>query len=265
MTTILQITDTHIVSEGQLVSGRLDTAPPLARLVQRIAEILPAIGPVDALLITGDLSDDGSAESYARLRAMLAPLDLRAYVIPGNHDLRDPMRAAFAADGYLPRSGPLDWSVRLGDIQFIGLDTLVEGQGGGALMPASLGFLDRALSEGKGRPTLVALHHPPFDSGISFMDRIGLSDKTALANVLAAHEGDIRLVCGHIHSVMIGAVGGKIAISGPSPCSGFAYDRRAEAPVGYHAREDGLMVHSWDGGFRSVHVPMAPGAGPFGF
>ena len=76
MTTILQISDTHIVPEGALVSGRLDTADALARLVDRINSIRDQIGPIDALLVSGDLSDDGSAESYARFKTLIAPLDL---------------------------------------------------------------------------------------------------------------------------------------------------------------------------------------------
>ena len=71
MTTILQISDTHILPEGQLVSGRLDTAGALARLVDRISSIHDQIGSIDALLVSGDLSDDGSAESYARFRKLL--------------------------------------------------------------------------------------------------------------------------------------------------------------------------------------------------
>ena len=132
MTAILQISDTHIVPEGALVSGRLDTADALARLVVRINGIRDQIGPVDALLVSGDLSDDGSAESYARFKTLIAPLDLPTYVIPGNHDARDAH-----ADTLLPKcclqTGPLNWTRKIGDIHLIGLDTLVEGQGLGTL------------------------------------------------------------------------------------------------------------------------------------
>ncbi|WP_176440383.1 metallophosphoesterase, partial [Boseongicola aestuarii] len=139
MTTILQISDTHIVSEGALVSGRLDTSDALARLVARITGIRDQIGPIDALLVSGDLSDDGSAESYERFKSLIAPLGLPTFVITGNHDARDPMRAAFAKD--LPANGPLNWARPVGDIYMIGLDTLAEGQGAGKLSSDSLSFL----------------------------------------------------------------------------------------------------------------------------
>ena len=263
MTTILQVSDTHIVPEGALVSGRLDTSDALARLVARIIGIRDQIRPVDALLISGDLSDDGSAESYERFKSLIAPLGLPTYVIPGNHDARDAMRAAFAKD--LPANGPLNWTRRVGDIQLIGLDTLVEGQGAGTVPADSLDFLQNALSRAGDAPVLLALHHPPFPCGIGFMDKIGLTNRAAMRDVLNGFDGTLRIVCGHIHSMIISDVAGHIAISAPSPASTFAYDLRVDAPVGYTTQEDGCLLHRWDEGFQSIRIGPVAGSGPFPF
>lgn len=263
MTTILQISDTHIVPTDVLVSGRLDTAGSLARLVKRIDDIREEIGAIDALLVTGDLSDDGSAESYARFKTLILPLDLPTYVIAGNHDRREQMRRAFPK--VLPTSGPLNWICKVGDIHLIGLDTLVEGLGSGTLTPESLSFLRTALSDAGTAPVLLALHHPPFASGIGFMDRIGLTNRDALREILADHSGNLRIVCGHIHAMMVSDVDGQIAISAPSSCSTFAYDRRSNAPVGYMDQEDGFLLHRWDAGFQTVRIGPTAGSGPFPF
>lgn len=263
MTTILQLSDTHIVPEGALVSGRLDTSDALARLVARISGIRDQIGPIDALLVSGDLSDDGSAESYARFKALIAPLGLPTHVITGNHDARDPMRAAFAKD--LPANGPLNWARRVGDIHLIGLDTLVEGQGAGTLCPDTLAFLQDALSHAGETPVLLALHHPPFVCGIDFMDKIGLTNRQDLRDVLTRFAGPLRVVCGHVHNMIVSDIAGHIAISAPSPASTFAYDRRADAPVGYLTHEDGCLLHRWDAGFQTIRIPPVAGSGPFPF
>lgn len=263
MTTILQLSDTHIVPDGALVSGRLDTADALARLVGRISSIRDQIGPIDALLVSGDLSDDGSAESYARFKTLIAPLDLPTCVIPGNHDARDPMRSAFAKD--LPVNGPLNWTRRVGDIYLIGLDTLVEGQGSGMLSPDSLSFLQYALFEAGDAPVLLALHHPPFVCGIGFMDEIGLTNREALRDVLAGFSGTLRIVCGHIHSMIVGDIADHVAISAPSPGSTFAYDRRPAAPVGFMTQEDGCVLHRWETGFQSIRIGPVAGSGPYPF
>ncbi len=263
MTAILQLSDTHIVPEGALVSGRLDTADALARLVARIGAIREQIGPIDALLVTGDLSDGGSVASYERFKSLIAPLELPTCVITGNHDVRAPMRAAFAGD--LPASGPLNWNRRIGDIHLIGLDTLIEGQGAGRLSPDSLSFLQDALGQAGDAPVLLALHHPPFACDIRFMDDIGLINREALRGIIAQHKSPLRLVCGHIHNMMIADVAGHIALSAPSPGSAFAYDRRMEAPVGFHIREDGCLLHRWNDGFQSIRIGPVAGSGPFPF
>ncbi|MFK7762533.1 MAG: phosphodiesterase [Roseobacter sp.] len=263
MTTILQFSDTHILPEGVRVSGRLDTSANLSRLVARINNVRDQIGPVDAVLVTGDLSDDGSAESYARIKMLLAPLDWPLLVIPGNHDARAPMRDAFA--GQFPTTGPLNWACRVGEIHLIGLDTLVEGQGAGTISPIGLAFLEDTLLQANGAPVLLALHHPPFRCGISFMDAIGLTNQQALCGIVADYPGALRMVCGHVHSMMVTDVAGRVAVSCPSPCSTFAYDRRAAAPAGFFAQEDGCLLHRWDQGFQTIRIGSIAGEGPFQF
>lgn len=263
MTAILQITDTHIVPSGALVSGRLDTAQSFAKLVARITSIREQIGQIDAVLVSGDLSDDGSDESYDRFKALLDPLDLPLLVIPGNHDAREPMRTAFADQ--LPKTGPLNWVQKVGDLMVIGLDTLVEGASKGTLSPASLAFLKEALAATNGAPAMVALHHPPFRCGIGFMDAIGLTNRDAFRDAIRNHADPLRIVCGHIHSFMVTDVAGHIALSSPSPCSTFAFDLRADAPVGFMAQEDGCLLHRWNAGFQSIRIGPTAGPGPFLF
>jgi len=263
MTAVLQISDTHIVPHGALVSGRLDTADALERLVTRITSIRDQIGSIDALLVSGDLSDDGSTESYERFTSLIAPLDLPTYVIPGNHDARDPMRTVFTDS--LPLFGPLNWARQIGEIHLIGLDTLVEGKGLGTLAPDSLSFLENELSQARGLPVLLALHHPPFACGIKFMDAIGLTNKDDLCSVVAEYSGTLRMVCGHIHNMIVSDIAGHIAISAPSPCSTFAYDRRSDAPVGFRTQEDGCLLHRWNGGFQTIRIGPMAGSGPFPF
>ncbi len=263
MTTILQISDTHIVPQGLLVSRGLDTADALGRLVKRITSILDRIEPVSSVLVSGDLSDDGQAESYALFKTLMAPLNLPLDVIPGNHDAREAMREAFA--DHLPASGPLNWARAVGAVRLIGLDTLVEGQGAGTLLSESLAFLEQALLDAGEMPVLLALHHPPFQSGIGFMDQIGLTNRETLRDVVTGHAGPLRMVCGHIHNMMVSDMGGHIAISCPSPCSTFSYDLRADAPVGFMAQEDGFLLHRWDTEFQTIRIGLEAGPGPFPF
>ena len=54
MTRIIQISDPHIVPNGQLAYGQVDTAAALASCVKTVNRLLPEIGPVDLAIVTGD-------------------------------------------------------------------------------------------------------------------------------------------------------------------------------------------------------------------
>ena len=61
MTRIIQISDPHIVPNGQLAYGQVDTAAALASCVKTVNRLLPEIGPVDlaCLLYTSPSPRDG--------------------------------------------------------------------------------------------------------------------------------------------------------------------------------------------------------------
>src|SRR5690349_468661 len=123
---IAQITDTHILAPGTLFMDRVDTASALERAVSALNRLDP---PPDLVVLTGDLVESGGPEEYAHLRALLAPLRMPVFAIPGNHDARETMRAAFAADGYLPREGFLNYVIDDYSLRIIALDTLIPGEG----------------------------------------------------------------------------------------------------------------------------------------
>src|SRR5258705_13906314 len=99
---IAQISDMHVKAEGELLYGRIDTAGFLERAVAHVMTLDPR---PDVVLATGDLVEGGKPEEYALLRRLLAPLAMPVYLIPGNPDARDALRAAFPDHGYLPGSG----------------------------------------------------------------------------------------------------------------------------------------------------------------
>ena len=93
---IAQISDLHIKPPGSLAYGRVDTAAALERCVAALNAFRPR---PDFVVISGDLADTPTAEEYQYLKRLLAPLELPFAGIPGNHDSRELMRAAFPAAG----------------------------------------------------------------------------------------------------------------------------------------------------------------------
>jgi 3',5'-cyclic AMP phosphodiesterase CpdA len=248
-----------------MASGLLDTPALLRDAVNTVLRRLVAIGPVDAVLLTGDISDDGSAESYAVARAELDRLGLPLLVVPGNHDAREPLRQAFRDQPRMPDRGQIDWVVDLDDTRVIGLDTLVEGQGGGRLQAKSLKFLRDALDSAGTRRIALALHHPPLRTGIRFMDAIELENRADLATILSETASPVRIVAGHVHGVFLGRIGPHSVATAPSTCSAFSLDRREQAEVGFLTGPTGFAVLDTGPDDTWTALPLNYGDGPFGF
>src|ERR671934_1408179 len=135
---VIQLSDPHILAPGELLYRRFDTAEFLARAVAEINRLDPL---PDIAVVTGDLVDHGEPPEYEHLRALLAPLAMPVFVIPGNHDAREPLRAAFTADGYLPPRGDLHYAIDGYRLRLVALDTLVDGKHHGSLSPGQLAWL----------------------------------------------------------------------------------------------------------------------------
>jgi 3',5'-cyclic AMP phosphodiesterase CpdA len=120
---IAQMSDPHLVPRDVRLFGRLDTAGYLERAVAHLNALAP-----DAVLITGDLTNDGDAQVYAAFAAIVGRLRAPFFVLTGNHDDRELMRQRFADDGYLPGEGPLCYAIDRFAMRLIALDTAVAGE-----------------------------------------------------------------------------------------------------------------------------------------
>lgn len=260
---IAQITDTHIKLPGRLAYRQVDTA---AMLRACVAEIQSLKQQPDLIVMTGDLVDLGRAEEYAHLQSILAPLRQRIVVIPGNHDERGAMREAFAEGGYLPAGEFLQFAIDDYPLRLVGLDTVVPGQGGGEICARRLRWLDDTLSSRPETPTLVLMHHPPFRTGIGHMDDIGLVGAEAFAAVVRRHAQVTLIVCGHLHRCIHTTVGGRAALTCPSPAHQVALDIDPAAPSAFRMEPPGYMLHWWNGASLVSHLAtIGDYAGPFPF
>src|SRR5262249_19750049 len=110
-----------------------------------VAHIMKLDPRPDIVLATGDLVEAGKPEEYANLRRLLAPLSMPVFVIPGNHDARDTLRAGFADHAYLPRDGFIQYTIEDLPLRLIALDTLVPGKGHGELCEERLAWAEARL------------------------------------------------------------------------------------------------------------------------
>mgnify|MGYP005813036875 CR=1 FL=1 len=261
---IAQVSDLHIKRPGRLAYRQVDTAGRLHDCIRALQALVP---PPDLVLLTGDLVDFGQPEEYEHLTAILAPLRTRVLAVPGNHDDRAAMRTVFAGEGYLPADGFLQYAI---DDEFplrlVGIDTLIPGEGGGALCADRLAWLDATLRRRPHAPTLLMMHHPPFLSGIGHMDRIGLEGRRTFAEIVARHPQIRLILCGHVHRTVRATVGGRPVMTCPSPAHQVALDLRADAPSCFRMEPPGFLLHRWQEGELVSHLAaIGEYEGPFPF
>jgi 3',5'-cyclic AMP phosphodiesterase CpdA len=134
-----------------------------------------------------------------------------------------------------------------GVMRVVTLDSSRFPEPGGSLDPEQLTWLDAVLAEEPTTPTMVALHHPPFATGIAHMDTMGLEPAAtaALAEVVARHPQVERILCGHLHRSITRRFAGTIAMTAPSTAHAVELDLAGGPPAWTH-EAPALLVHRWD-------------------
>lgn len=210
---LVQITDCHLGEKAGTRLLNVDTDRSLAAVLTLVKRQQPRI---DALLLTGDLSDSGSVAAYRRVLAATAGLCATARWMPGNHDSAVAMRRMLGDDARLRRS------LLLGNWQIIALDTAVPGKVGGELAASELDALRECLRGEPQRHALVCLHHPPLPVGCDWIDDQRVANADAFWHELAAFPQVRAVLCGHVHQQFDALHGDVRVFTSPSTCVQFA-------------------------------------------
>jgi 3',5'-cyclic-AMP phosphodiesterase len=264
-TLIAQISDLHIKRPGMLAYNRVDTAAALTRCITELNRFSPR---PDLVVISGDLADTPAAEEYEHLKALIAPLEIPFAAIPGNHDDRALMRAAFRRD--YAQAGALNMARAVGDLDILLIDSSVPGASHGELDDETLIWLNKALTASRTRPALLFLHHPPFATGIAHMDVQNLRNADALATILHQHPRALLVAAGHVHRATLTTFAGVAATICPAPNHAVALDLDVRLPPSFKIEPPAFHLHAWipGSGFGSVvtHlIPIGDFAGPYPF
>lgn len=241
---LAQISDTHI---------RADDGGAAVRQLQRALAQARNYG-ADAILLTGDLANDERADEYGALAEAIVDPPAPLYLMPGNHDDRARLRTAFPDHAYLPREGFLSYAIDPFPVRVVCVDQVVPGETHGRLGEQQAHWLDRTLALAPHKPTIVALHHPPFPTHDVLFDKIGLLDGDRFASVISQHRQVARVICGHHHRVCIGQVAHATVIVAPSSSWTYGLALHDRQPIAPRTEEQpGWMMHVWtaQAGFAS--------------
>lgn len=214
MLRVLHLTDPHLFAAPD---GSLRGTVTHESLAAVLAHYRAGDWQADVVTVTGDLIQDDSAAAYDRFRELLSDLNLPIYCIPGNHDVRELMRAALRAPPFYYCA-----SYERDDWLMVGIDSCVSAQAGGSVPSDEFARLDDAIAGSGAANVMVCLHHPPVPMGSKWLDTVGLDNGDEVLARLAA-SGKVRLaIFGHVHQAYEADHEGIRIIATPSTCSQFA-------------------------------------------
>ncbi|MDX1303406.1 3',5'-cyclic-AMP phosphodiesterase [Photobacterium sp.] len=214
---LLQITDTHLFADE---AGSLLGVVTKDSFDAVLDAVDAAARPFDAIVATGDISQDHSQVSYQHFAGGIARWSQPCFWLPGNHDFQPSMQSV------LPSAQIKSCEqVLAGDYwQVILLDSQVPGVPHGELSEAQIMMLDQALAAYPERHALVLLHHHPLDAGSTWLDQHQLHNSDAFWQVIGKYPKVSTILCGHIHQELDLTYRGVRVLATPSTCIQFLPD-----------------------------------------
>ncbi|WP_128916203.1 inositol monophosphatase family protein [Bradyrhizobium nanningense] len=263
MFTIAQLSDLHVRPPGKLAYSDVDTNAMFQNAIDAVLSL--DLRP-DCVVVSGDLTDCGLEEEYEVVAAGLARLPMPVFVIPGNHDRREQLVSSLGPHHrYLPPDGFINFVVDDFPLRLVFLDSLETGSIHGTFCAARQQWLRDALAAGRGKPTVVVIHHPPFLVGADGMDDLRLLGADALDAIIKDHPEIERVLCGHYHRLITARYAGTVGYVAPSTAHQVALDLRPGRGNRFIMEPPGLALHVWrpDMGISSHLVPVGDYGPPF--
>lgn len=255
--TLLHLSDTHFVEDARALYGAIDSDANLDRLLTRLDDADVAL---DAVVVTGDLADNGAPDAYRRLRTRLERFaDSRGCAVVwvmGNHDDRSVVRTELLDEP--AGTASLDRVHDLGGLRVIALDSTVPGQHHGEIDAAQLEWLRAELATPAEHGTVLALHHPPVPTTLPLLQMVELRDAAPLGEVVRGT--DVRgVLAGHFHYATHSTFAGVPVSVGAATC----YTQDLALPAGHTRAHDAAqaasLVHVYPDRLVHSQVPVAGG------
>ncbi len=211
MTRLIQISDLHLLANSTDCLGAVNTQQSLEAVLQKVRLQQP-----DLIVMSGDLSQEGSLASYCRLAASVSDFTCPIYWVPGNHDDLENAYVGLTANHLIAGGAAL-----LDGWQIIFLDSTAPGLDDGFLGTLDFAHLQRCLTQYPDREAVIVMHHHPVQIDC-YMDAIKVINADRFLELLSLFP-QIRLVLfGHIHQEFSLLHNGVHFLGAPSTCVQFA-------------------------------------------
>ena len=186
---LVQLSDIHVGSQFQ------------PKIFDTVIDEVNDLGP-DAVVVTGDLTNEGLVKEYEQARDLLSRIDVKKIItISGNHDYRN--------TGYLifRKYFPFETINELDDgVVLITLGTARPDRNQGEVGYRQDLWLEKTLKRYKNRIKIVAMHHHLIEIPDTGSSTAAVVDAGDVLRTILATNVDLVL-CGHMHRPWIWNLG----------------------------------------------------------
>ena len=191
MLNFVHLTDCHLLKEKTGALHNINTFENLSLIIEDIKQ---NDFSYDFLLVTGDISQDSSKESYDLFNSLIKKLNKPVYCLPGNHDDPFLLKKACKASPNQAISVNLIKSHLL-----ILLNSHKDSAESGELSQNQFEQLKNILANNQQRPVIIAVHHHPIKIQSTWMDNINLQNGDKLLALLENFPMVKMVLFGHVH------------------------------------------------------------------
>ncbi|MCR5536050.1 MAG: 3',5'-cyclic-AMP phosphodiesterase [Succinivibrio sp.] len=188
---ILQLTDTHLFAQGDRTLLGVNTKDSFSAVLDALEAKSEEF---DFVLVTGDISQDYSPESYQLFAALIARLKQQVFFLPGNHDDGPLMYRMF---GNL--NVHTEKSIVCGHWQLVCLNSEVYGVPHGWLQREELNYLRKMAKTNRQLHTVACLHHLPRMVGCAWLDTQTLHNQNEFYEAVRDLDNLRLVLSGHVH------------------------------------------------------------------
>jgi len=216
---IIHMSDLHLTSDRQSIWG-VDTYKQFSKSLNLIKDI----HNVDCVVVSGDIADDGNITTYQYADDMLSSLSIPIFWCPGNHDNIE----TFYNFSVVSKS-IIGTPLTINGVRLIPLNTVAPDESNpnlnrsrGILFEKDFLYLNNNM-QGQGCPTILVMHHPPYDPGGWMTNKI-LKNRETFIDIIKRYDNLFLILCGHIHYYMIQNIFDKTLVSAPAVSFAFHKD-----------------------------------------
>ena len=192
---IAQISDIHLFGDTNRTINGANPYRNLEAVLKNITALKEKEKP-ELIIVSGDLSQDCTLESYRHLANVLDDCGVKYYLMPGNHDDVDVLNSAF---NYKWKKNSIDYFVKHHGWFFYLVDTAMYPREEGELSNEQLSKLESFLKEHISSPVIVFMHHHPVLINSPWMDRMMLKQNEEFNSLVKKHINIKAVLFGHIH------------------------------------------------------------------